>query len=596
MSKLRIPIFHRLFASFILCSILPLIIIGSLMYGLSLNFLKRTLREQTTASIETFQAGLNARISAYEDMILAIQGNSNVSDVLSSSDISFSDSDQARSNEIYEILFDAISEEVLKPIVHITDLEGDLFFSTSFFPEYYKARLLNKWGIFRKIDSQPDDPVIYPHVEESVPGRKTVFCIGGRILDRYGKHTGYVLIEMPRQVVYEEARILSNGLQLHMVLLDDRGYTLYDSINSSMEGKFQQASYLDSEKIRNHKPMDGVVDGNRFLDLQYREDRLGSITRVHVSSDIFQAFNRILTLIMAVGSLVSLLVSVMLAAFQARSISSPIRELIRVMSEVEKGSLEIRANLGSRDEIGDLGKYFNQMLNRLNLYMEKVIEKQKQLRITEIKMLQAQIKPHFIYNTLDVIKWSVKLGHYEETISVVTNLARLLRFSIDSAEEFLTIRSNIDFISSYLAIQRIKYNNSFEVETVVEPSLMDYKIPRLILQPFIENSIIHGFGKTNKTDGRIIITGRFCDCSSTEEGIPDCKVIEFRISDNGIGMTQQEIDEIMIERPDNHIGIYNVDKRIKMYFGNDYGVQISGRDQGTEVVIRMPSGMEGELL
>ena len=124
---------------------------------------------------------------------------------------------------------------------------------------------------------------------------------------------------------------------------------------------------------------------------------------------------------------------------------------------------------------------------------------------------------------------------------------------------------------------------------------MDFRIPRLILQPFIENSIIHGFGKTNKTDGIITITGRFRDCCF-QEGEKNCRTIEFRISDNGIGMTKQEIGELSSERPENHIGIYNVDKRIKMYFGNDYGVSISSKSSGTEVVIRMPASMEGELL
>jgi two-component system, sensor histidine kinase YesM len=210
-------------------------------------------------------------------------------------------------------------------------------------------------------------------------------------------------------------------------------------------------------------------------------------------------------------------------------------------------------------------------------------------------MLQAQIKPHFIYNTLDVIKWSVKLGQQEETIRVVTNLARLLRFSIDSAEEFLTIRSNIEFINSYLAIQRIKYNNSFDIVTDIDDTLMDCKIPRLILQPFIENAIIHGFGKTNRTDGIIKITGQFCQCGSDEEESHGRR-IEFRISDNGIGITEQELEELAFEGPENHLGIYNVDKRIKMYFGEDFGVRIHRQSQGTQVIITMPSTMTGDFL
>ncbi len=590
MNRIRISVFKRLFISFILCSILPLIIIGGLMYGFSLNFLNKTLHEQTVTSINTFHERINSRISAYEIMIDNIQNSRKISESLNPESGLKIDS-----NEIYEIMYEVMVAEEIKPVIHITNLDGSRIFSTSSFPESYKPGLLDKWGVFREIDNLTQGPVIYSQEMGSSREGRTIIVVGDRIYDESGVHTGYVLVEMPRQVVFEKARVFNSGLSMHMVILDENGYTLFDTVNSEMEGKFQQASYMDFEKIRTHKPIKQLTGNNTFLHLEHRDNRLNTVTIVNVSSNIFHAFKQILTLIVIVGSVFSLFASVILAVLQARSISRPIKELISVMNEVEKGALEIRADIRNRDEIGDLGKYFNQMLDRLNIYMDQVLEKQKQLRTTEIKMLQAQIKPHFIYNTLDVIKWSVKLGRNEETISVVTNLARLLRFSIDSVDEFLTIRSNIEFINSYLAIQRIKYNNSFEVITEIDPALMDCKIPRLILQPFIENSIIHGFGKTNKSDGIITITGRFrdCDCSE-EEG--NCRVIEFRVYDNGIGMTEQEIEELTFERPENHIGIYNVDKRIKMYFGKDFGVSINSKTHGTEVVIRMPSTMEGDLL
>lgn len=589
MNQIRIPIFQRLFITYILCSILPILIIGGLMYGFSLSFLNRTLKEQTMNSIGAFHQGLRLRISAYENMINKIRNGLKISDP-------FSDYEDLKAdNEIYEIIYDSMTGEAIKPVVHVISPDGSRVYSTSLFSENYRAKLLSGWGIFREMDTLPDGVVIYPQESESLGESRTILTVGSRIYDRSGTHSGYILVEMPREVVLEEAGVFNSGLSSHLVMIDENGYTLFDSINSDMEGKFQQASYLDREKIMNHKPMDSLEGKDSFLYLDHRDDILGTVTRVSVSSSIFHAFNRILTLILGTGSLVSLVLSVVLAALQARSISSPIRELIRVMGDVEKGALDVRADLGCSDEIGDLGKYFNQMLNRLNIYMEKVIEKQKQLRITEIKMLQAQIKPHFIYNTLDVIKWSVKLGHQEETISVVTNLARLLRFSIDSAEEFLTIRSNIEFINSYLAIQRIKYNNTFQVITDIDESLMDYTIPRLILQPFIENSIIHGFGKTNRTDGIITISGRFRDCGSTDDDLTR-RTIEFRIRDNGIGMTEEELKELSFERPENHIGIFNVDKRIRMYFGDDYGVRIQRLPRGTEVLISMPCVPEGEIL
>ncbi len=583
----RIPIFQRLFLTYILCSILPLIIIGGLIYGFSLNFLNRTLEEQTMNSIESFHYELNERVNAYESMIVKIQNRLDIQEALTDEGAGNQD------NEVYEIIYEAIAGEAVKPSVHITNLDGSRVYSSSSFPDSYRSGLMSNWGIFREIDSLEQGSSVYVHEINGSFEDRTVITVGAGIDDSSGNRRGYILIEMPRELILEEMRVFNSGLSMHMSIVNEKGYILFDSINNGMEGKFRKASYLDEEKIRNHKPIEKMVGDGTILHLNYMDERLKTFTIVNVSSNIFQAFYRVLQILIFMGSLFSLLISVVLAMVQARSISNPIKDLIRVMGEVERGALDIRADLGCRDEIGDLGKYFNQMLERLNIYMDRVIEKQKKLRTTEIRMLQAQIKPHFIYNTLDVIKWSVKLGQNEETISVVTNLARLLRFSIDSAEEFLTIRSNIEFIDSYLAIQKIKYNNSFQVITDIEDQLMDCKIPRLILQPFIENSIIHGLGKTNRRDGIISITGRVNDCIPSGKEA-DC--IEFRISDNGIGMTEHEIAELSLKRPENHIGIYNVDKRIKMYYGDDYGVSIGSKGDGTEVIIRMPRYREGELL
>lgn len=583
MSNIRIPVFYRLFITYIMCSVIPIFIIAVLMYGASRNFFSSNLREQSINSLEIFHERVHKRIAAYENIIKVIKNNPRVEKMLTepSGEIHYD-------NDMYVVMYEALIEEKIKPVINITDVEGKDVYSTLSYPETHFAGIKNNWGIFRKINMDSEEFVLYLQEIDYGTDGKTVMTLGSKVYSEDGNQIGYVLIDIPREVIYEETRDIYSGLSMQMFMVDAYGYTLLDTVNESMEGKFQQASYIDSEKIEGHKSIDKMIMEDSFMIFEYKDLKLGTITKLNVLSDFFSTYKLIVSLILIVGSGFSLIISGLLAFIQARSISEPINDLIEVMDKVKKGDLDIRADIRSRDEIGDLGKYFNEMLNQLNLYMKEIIEKQKQLRTTEIRMLQAQIKPHFIYNTLDVIKWSVKLEQQEKAISVVTNLAKLLRLSIDSSEEFVTIRNNIEFINGYLAIQRIKYDNSFRTSIEIDERLMEYKIPRLILQPFIENSIVHGFGKTKKNDGIITITGQF-DGSFDREGIENCKNIVFRIIDNGVGMTEQEIEELNFECPESHIGIYNVNKRIQMYFGKDYGVKInSSKGNGTEVVIRMP--------
>lgn len=577
MRNVRIPLFYKLFAIFILCSTIPLVTISSFMYGLSVDFLTKTISNQTMTSIEMAHQKIDKKVMEYETIIQEFQGNESIILALESQTL-------GEPNLIYEIIYASLIEQEIKPIVHIIDISGNIEYSTESMPESYKVGLANTWGIFRDISSKNLETVIYPQQISYSLGKKSIFSIGAKIINQSGKHIGYVLIDVPREVVLEEIKAINSALSLHIVMLDTNTYTLFDSLNPRMEGKLQRSDYLDNEKIIEHKPIQSLISEDSFLTLNVVDEKLKTTSVVNISSNIVEALKRILQLILLIGIIVSLSISCVISIIMARFISNPIKDLIAIMGKVENGSLNVEADSRSNDEIGDLGKYFNQMLNRLNDYMNKVIEKQQQLRKVEIKMLQAQIKPHFIYNTLDVIKWSAKLGQKDEVVSVVTNLARLLRFSIDCDEEFVTVKRSLDVINSYLAIQRIKYNNMFRVVNNVDEAILDYKIPRLILQPFVENAIVHGLGNNEDDTGLISINGEILD-----------NIIKFQIIDNGIGMSEEKIQEISINTSDEHIGIHNVDQRIKIYFGKNYGVRIESKEnEGTKVIITLLAQMKEE--
>ncbi|MDF1618228.1 cache domain-containing sensor histidine kinase [Petrocella sp. FN5] len=580
MKQTRIPLFYKLFATFILCSTIPLLIISGLMYGLSVNFLNKTIYDQTYTNIEVAHQRINDKIVEYEGIIQGILNNEDIVQAISTEN-----DYEVHENTIYEIIYEALIEQNIKPVVHITNISGSIIFSTTPIPEVYEIELKNKWGIFREINQKTNRTVIYPQKITYLPGRRSIISLGTQIINHEGEHVGYILIDVPREVILEEMKAVHSGLSLHLVLLDDNAYTLLDTQNSNMEGKFQRSSYLDYQKNLEYRSIKEEIAKDSFLVVDFKDEQLGTTTIANVSSNVFQSFNRILGLILLIGAIVSLSISLIISYVLARFISHPIKDLISIMGKVEEGTFSVKANSRSNDEIGDLAKYFNQMLDRLNTYMNKVVEKQQQLRTTEIKMLQAQVNPHFIYNTLDVIKWSAKLGQKSEVVSVVTNLAKILRNSIDCDEEFVSVKRSISFIDSYLAIQKIKYNNAFKVIRNIDHTILECKVPRLIIQPFVENAIVHGLSN-HSGNGEISING-----------FVKAGIIEFQIIDNGIGMTDEEIKKVSDNKSDQHIGIHNVDQRIKLYYGDGYGVHIeSQKYKGTKVAITVPCLYEGEVL
>lgn len=572
MKNIRIPLFYKLLITIILSSTIPIIVISGMMYGLSANFLNKMINDQTYNSIAGVHERISIKLEEYKDIILELQTDEAIINVLSNvSEANFNQ------NIIYEKIYDTLKEQKIKPTLHIISSKSDMIFSTSPMPKVYEVDIRNNWGIFRVIDKTDGDTIIYPQQIANSRRNNSIISLGNQITNEKGDCIGYIIIDIHRDIILDEFKFLGSGIPLHIVMLDENSYTILDNQNPTMEGKFQRASYLDLEKITEYKSIFNEINKDSYLAVHYLDESMGITTIANVPSSIFLQLNNILQMILLVGFGISLAICCVLSIRIARYISNPIRELIGIMGKVEEGNFNVTANSYNSDELGDLGKYFNRMVGKLKEYLDKIIEKQHELRTTEIKMLQAQVNPHFLYNALDVIKWSAKLGKKDQVITIVTNLAKILRNSIDCEEEFVSVKKSIEFIESYLAIQRIKYNDAFKVTIDIDKAILEYKIPRLILQPFIENAILHGLNNSVQK-GIIAISG-----------IQNKDGLEFQIFDNGIGMTENEIQKISDHRTDQHIGIYNVDQRIKLYYGADYGIYIqSEKFKGTKVIIKIP--------
>ena len=230
-------------------------------------------------------------------------------------------------------------------------------------------------------------------------------------------------------------------------------------------------------------------------------------------------------------------------------------------------------------EVRNLSRSFQHMVLRVQELMNTVRREEINLRKTELQALQAQINPHFLYNTLDSISWMCEQGKNAEAVQMVNALARLFRISISRGHELIPIRNELQHAESYLQIQSHRYKNQFVYRFDVDPDCLDYLCNKITLQPIIENAIYHGLNGL-VDDGEIEVSVK-----------SDGEDVVFTVSDNGSGMTEEQIAAIMRKEHSDRagIGVKNVSDRLKIYFGSEYGITIdSVPDEGTRVHIRMP--------
>ena len=278
---------------------------------------------------------------------------------------------------------------------------------------------------------------------------------------------------------------------------------------------------------------------------------------------------------------VSIIVLFVMSLIISARISLPIKKLEKLMARVEKGELDIYAEIKGEDEVKQLSKTFNSMISRIRNLMDEIFKEQEAKRKSEIKALQAQINPHFLYNTLDSIVWMAENGESKGVITMVIALANLFRTSISRGKEIIKIKDELENARSYLVIQQMRYTDKFDYIIEADEAVLEYRTFKIVLQPIIENSIYHGI-KRMVDRGMIKVTAE----------IIDDKLL-LQVIDNGLGMSKETAESILSKEPkgkvSSGIGVKNVHERIQLYFGNEYGLEIESElEVGTCVKIWLP--------
>lgn len=321
---------------------------------------------------------------------------------------------------------------------------------------------------------------------------------------------------------------------------------------------------------------------------------------------------RVLLLLVVLGMIVCFIAASKFSEFFSR----PINELYRAMKRFRKGDFDTKIELNREDEFQQLAVGFNKMTTQLKETMEEQVRAERKVTETRIAMMQAQLNPHFLYNTLDTIKWAAKANQVSEVATLAASLAGILRYSI-SGKQFSALEKELEMIRRYCDIQRIRFDDCFTLEVEVGEELLNAVVPKLILQPLVENSIIHGM--EGKKDGRIKVSADIeetdgnralaektahgnSDADNGHTGLPGLKItgekagnsrnLRIDIEDNGRGISDEYIKALETDDEETlkgHLGLNNVNTIIRMYYGKEYGVKASRREEGgTLITVRVP--------
>ena len=417
-----------------------------------------------------------------------------------------------------------------------------------------------------------------PHVESIFPGWYPWVVTMIEPLERDGEEA-WVALDLRFASISSYINNVGIGQHGYCFLMDESGI-LY---HPQQQLIYSQLKSEDTDTLAN-LPDGTYSESNVIYVLQTVEGspwRVVGVSYVDelVTSSLWENF-----WLLALAAVAILLAALVSSIVISRALSRPLKGLSRAMRLFEKSADTFTyAPVGGAREVQELSESFGHMVVKIQHLMETVRREEINLRKTELKALQAQINPHFLYNTLDSIAWMCEQGRNDEAVQMVNALAQLFRISISRGHELIPIRSELRHAESYLKIQKHRYKNQFSYRFDVDESCLDFLCNKITLQPIIENAIYHGINGL-VDEGEIVITLR-----------ADGSDVVFTVADNGVGMEEEQIQAILRKERSDHtgIGIKNVNDRLKIYFGEGYGITIDSEpDVGTTVTIRMPQVRE----
>lgn len=567
-------------------------ILSVLSYSFTREAVQRTSRDYTGQLIAQVQTNIDSYIAHMENIAEVVQLNEQVQEYFGGTVGAGRRSEQEASisgflNSVSRTRDDISLILVAGAAGHVLTNDPQLVLNTS-------VEIPGEPWYVAALNNQGRAVVSSSHVQNIVDGEYRWVITLSRTIDNptTGAPLGVLLVDLNFSVINDLVNQISLGNRGYLFIVDAKGSIVYHPRQELIYSDLEQ-EYID-RVLEVSTGSFTIFDekGERFYTVS-TSGRTGWRT-VGVNYAAEMVPNRgTIRQFYSLGALIFVIVAVLISVLISHRLSQPIMRLRSSMQAVERGDFDISVDVSGEDEIGQLAKDFNIMIAQIKELMRRNAEEQEQKRKSELLALQNQITPHFLYNTLDSVIWMAEGKQYANVVTTVSALARLLRLSISKGDELVAIRDEIEHISSYLTIQKLRYRDRLDFKIEVDESILQLKTPKVILQPLVENAIYHGI-KNKEGGGHVTVRGAL-----------DGGHVVLAVADDGVGMSRERVRAVLGEdelkhdrvlpasaspaRRGSRVGVRNVHERIQLYFGKTYGLSfVSNNGNGTLVQVRLP--------
>ena len=545
----------RLFVGFLLASLLPLLLCSAMLLQIFRLRMDAQSEAESREQLDHVVSVLDSLYDGFRQTSLALKSSPYVAPALAQG--------QLDSAMVYSELYSATEGSRSNAQFDLYDKNGNWVYSTKSLPIY--SQLPIHWGILYA--ARQTDELAFSQADGGESNSAPLFQAAAQLKTFDGQQAGYLVITMTRDNFHQ---LLDGtyGSQNDLLLLNRYWRTVYtsSSLPSVLPSQLRE-QLLAGEPLHQ--------EGDEFAYSVSFQKEMGLYAIIQRPQALNSATRSLLTTVTAGSALVCVGISVLMSLRLSRQMFYPIERLHSAIGEVAHNNLDVYVPPYQDDELGQLARRFNGMLVALKHNQEQLVENQRELNQAQIRMLQAQLNPHFLCNTLDTMKWISKINQVPQVALMSTNLADILRFCI-SPEEFVPLRREVEILNRYLEIQKIRLSGVFSFETDIPPQLENCLVPKMILQPIVENAILHGLDGVE--NGVIRVSAR-----ATSQNF-----LEIVVADNGNGRPRDMTGWYAHQDRElsrGHLGLYNVDTILRKYYGEDFGLYLSTGPDGRGAVI-----------
>jgi two-component system sensor histidine kinase YesM len=567
--------------AFVLIILMTILIMSITSYYLSRDSVQSNAQAYTTELVKQVNKNIKSYVSGMQYVSDLVAGNRAVQQYLSAASFSSLEEEKKMKENISEFL-----ESML---VSRTDIASvNIFGQDGRFVSGRKDLDLNpfvdiksmKW--YRDaVAARGQNVISSSHVQPIFKGRYPwVVSLSRQFISKDGgQELGVFLVDLNFSVMNNMLKDIKLGQRGYLFIIDNNGKIVYHPQQQLIYSKLKSEMIDKVLEIQSGTFTSDEGSGSRMYTVQDSDFGWKIVGVSYVNELVANQDNMRLSFVIL--GLICIVIAIMIAIFLSKRISQPIKQLEHYMKEVEKGNFDIHVPVPKTIEFGRLARTFNIMVGKIKELMTQVVSDQEQKRKSEINALQAQINPHFLYNTLDSIVWMAESNRSKEVVVMTSALAKLFRSSISKGEELVPIKTEIEHITNYLKIQKMRYSNKLDYLIEIQDSVREHLTIKVILQPIVENAIYHGI-KKKRGPGWIKI--------KSEETDTEIMLI---VEDNGSGMDEETYRRLLFPTPKRTegrgVGVPNVHERLQLYFGAQYGLSYkSTLGEGTTVTIRFP--------